>query len=175
MTVSASDISVGAAREVAYIWEALRKSEATAEIRAQALADHVNQLRALHDIAHAREHELNDRAVDKNSETLNGRLATMNEFRHQIESERATYITGPLLDSELRRLTEAIEQNAKLRTSQLDSVTKALTDRLNIVSGRLDTHDAYINTQMGKFAVWGLVAAGFMTVLVVLISYLLRV
>lgn len=55
----------------------------------------------IHENAHRREHEQYKERVQAASNTMELRLAGMNEFREQLTAERATYVTRRELDGVL--------------------------------------------------------------------------
>ncbi len=57
------------------------------------LREYLEKITELRFMAHQSEHILLDRAISKASDDMNTRLAGMNEFRHQLEAQGATFVS----------------------------------------------------------------------------------
>ncbi len=86
------------------------------------------------DIAETRQRE----SMERSDKALSARLSQMNEFRTQINLERATYMTREANDAETRRLSELIERNR----------TDILEQRSLIVP------QAHFNSILEEWGVW---------------------
>ena len=61
---------------------------------------------------HRREHEQQQRAIDRADQAINARLAGINEFRAQLRDQQGTFITREVLDATVTALNQAIRANA---------------------------------------------------------------
>lgn len=120
--------------DIARLERHIEKTENGAKDLAATLQLHVSEVARLHEIAHTREHELNERSADKESHALNARLDTMNAFRAQIEAERVTYVTRELLAVELRRISEHGDQADLKGNARADGITEAFNAKFNAIS-----------------------------------------
>jgi hypothetical protein len=78
------------------------------------------RLHFAHEKAHQREHELADEAVNKADLALNIRLASMNEFREQLRTQAADFVTREHADACHKEINRRIDEMAKQRQQQVD-------------------------------------------------------
>lgn len=116
-----------------------RESRDSKETLRAVMAAHARE-HQLHEQAHVREHEMATIALNKAEDSMNRRLEGMNEFREQLNSQAAYFVTR-----------EAFERYIKENELKTDTAISALTDKWETVAKSLvNAHNTDFNSLSGE-------------------------
>ena len=83
-----------------------------------------------------RESELEAKAVERTRQEMERRLNEMNEFRAQLATERATYVTRDMLETKISSVMARLEQNPLANAARIEAIQKRVEelerDRANL-------------------------------------------
>jgi hypothetical protein len=100
----------------------------SAKALATALSDHQRE-HEIHINAHAKEHEYTNLAIIKAEGSLDKRLEGMNEFRAQLSSQTATFVTREIFDRYSKEMAEKVDVAFKASNAKQEALTAAQTER----------------------------------------------
>jgi len=133
-------------------------------------------LESAHAIAHARDHEQAEDALDKAEQSVNARLAQMNEFRAALNDQSTTMLRREIFDQFVISLTNRIDLGVSSNTERIELLRKdreSKTDQMyNSIDQRLKLLETASANLTGRLAAMGIGIALVMAVIGLAIRFL---